>query len=127
MTAKKPEPVPIARIASESYAWDPEGHRVVRTSDSAPAGAGAVALHGKTFPSYQSAVMAVRSRFADEALVWLLDYALLVKDARASAGDSQTEFATRIGIKVDTIRAWEQARYAPQGLYRARLHEILAL
>ena len=126
MTAKPPEPIPIARVASDSYSWHPKTHRVIRTS--ADDGASKVALRGKTFPTYERAVVAVRSQFAAaRTFVWLLDYALLVTDARARAGESQTEFATRIRIKVDTIRAWEQGRNNPRGLYRDRLHEVLRL
>lgn len=50
--------------------------------------------------------------------------ALSVKDLRARASLTQTEFADRLGVPVETIRNWEQGKRAPRGPARALLSLI---
>ena len=40
---------------------------------------------------------------------------ILVRQARAKTGLSQTEFAERIDTPVSTLRDWEQGRFKPSG------------
>ncbi len=47
-----------------------------------------------------------------------------VKDLRARARLTQTEFAARLGVPVDTIRNWEQGKRDPRGPARALLRVI---
>lgn len=49
------------------------------------------------------------------------DYARRV---RAATRLTQAEFATRIGVPVDTVRNWEQGKRAPRGPARALLKLI---
>ena len=43
---------------------------------------------------------------------------------RAAARMTQTEFAARIGVPVDTVRYWEQGKRSPRGPARALLRMI---
>ena len=47
-----------------------------------------------------------------------------VRNVRALTGLSQTAFAQRIEVPVDTIRNWEQGKRAPRGPARALLAVI---
>jgi putative transcriptional regulator len=44
-----------------------------------------------------------------------------VRDLRTRLGLTQSEFASRLGLPVDTIRNWEQGKRAPRGPARALL------
>ena len=52
------------------------------------------------------------------------DAAAWVRRVRGRAGLSRAEFARRIGISVETLRDWEQAKLLPQGPARALLRVI---
>ena len=52
------------------------------------------------------------------------DAAAWVRRVRGRAGLSRAEFARRIGISVETLRGWEQAKLLPQGPARALLRVI---
>lgn len=47
-----------------------------------------------------------------------------VRDLRRRACLTQTEFASRLGVPVETIRNWEQGKRAPRGPARALLAVI---
>jgi putative transcriptional regulator len=47
-----------------------------------------------------------------------------VRDLRRRARLTQTEFAARLGVPVETIRNWEQGKRAPRGPARALLAVI---
>ena len=47
-----------------------------------------------------------------------------VRDLRRRAQLTQIEFATRLGVPVETIRNWEQGKRAPRGPARALLAVI---
>lgn len=47
-----------------------------------------------------------------------------VRDLRLRAGLTQTEFAARLGVPVETIRNWEQGKRSPRGPARALLTVI---
>ncbi|WP_157038817.1 helix-turn-helix domain-containing protein [Rhodopseudomonas palustris] len=47
-----------------------------------------------------------------------------VRDLRRRARLTQTEFADRLGVPVDTIRNWEQGKRLPRGPARALLSVI---
>ena len=47
-----------------------------------------------------------------------------VRDLRRRAQLTQTEFASRLGVPVETIRNWEQGKRAPRGPARALLAVI---
>lgn len=47
-----------------------------------------------------------------------------VRDLRRRTRLTQTEFAARLGVPVDTIRNWEQGKRAPRGPARALLAVI---
>lgn len=47
-----------------------------------------------------------------------------VRDLRQRARLTQTEFAARLGVPVETIRNWEQGKRAPRGPARALLAVI---
>src|SRR5437764_15477977 len=48
-----------------------------------------------------------------------------VRDLRLRARLTQTEFAARLGVPVETIRTWEQGKRMPRGPARALLAVIL--
>jgi putative transcriptional regulator len=48
-----------------------------------------------------------------------------VRDLRLHARLTQTEFAARLGVPVETIRNWEQGKRMPRGPARALLAVIL--
>jgi len=47
-----------------------------------------------------------------------------VRDLRRRASLTQTEFASRLGVPVETIRNWEQGKRMPRGPARALLAVI---
>ncbi len=47
-----------------------------------------------------------------------------VRDLRSRARLTQTEFAARLGVPVETIRNWEQGKRSPRGPARALLAVI---
>ena len=47
-----------------------------------------------------------------------------VRDLRRRAQLTQTEFASKLGVPVETIRNWEQGKRAPRGPARALLAVI---
>ncbi|HKS20628.1 MAG TPA: helix-turn-helix domain-containing protein [Bradyrhizobium sp.] len=47
-----------------------------------------------------------------------------VRDLRRRARLTQTEFAAKLGVPVETIRNWEQGKRAPRGPARALLAVI---
>ena len=47
-----------------------------------------------------------------------------VRDLRRRAQLTQTEFAARLGVPVETIRNWEQGKRSPRGPARALLAVI---
>jgi putative transcriptional regulator len=49
----------------------------------------------------------------------------VVRDLRRRARLTQTEFAARLGVPVETIRNWEQGKRIPRGPARALLAVIL--
>ena len=49
---------------------------------------------------------------------------LMVRDLRHRASLTQTEFARRLGVPVETIRNWEQGKRMPRGPARALLAVI---
>ncbi len=54
----------------------------------------------------------------------LLDAAAYARRVRRRVGLSQTAFAKRIGVPVDTVRNWEQGKRLPRGPARALLRII---
>ncbi|MCZ7657297.1 MAG: helix-turn-helix domain-containing protein [Xanthobacteraceae bacterium] len=52
------------------------------------------------------------------------DSAGYARRVRAATGLTQTAFAARIGVPVDTVRNWEQGKRAPRGPARALLKMI---
>ena len=48
----------------------------------------------------------------------------MVRDLRRRARLTQQEFATKLGVPVETIRNWEQGKRAPRGPARALLAVI---
>jgi putative transcriptional regulator len=48
----------------------------------------------------------------------------VVRDLRRRAQLTQTEFAAKLGVPVETIRNWEQGKRAPRGPARALLAVI---
>jgi putative transcriptional regulator len=49
------------------------------------------------------------------------DAAAYARRVRERLGLSQTAFARRIGVPVDTVRNWEQGKRSPRGQARALL------
>jgi putative transcriptional regulator len=49
----------------------------------------------------------------------------VVRDLRLRARLTQTQFAARLGVPVETIRNWEQGKRTPRGPARALLAVIL--
>lgn len=71
---------------------------------------------GQEFP-LAPAMPAVAADAADAAVP-------AVRDLRRRAQLTQTEFAARLGVPVETIRNWEQGKRAPRGPARALLAVI---
>jgi putative transcriptional regulator len=83
---------------------------------------------GQEFP-LAPAMTAVSSR-ATAAMVSIAadpveaDAQPVVRDLRRRAQLTQTEFASRLGVPVETIRNWEQGKRMPRGPARALLAVI---
>jgi putative transcriptional regulator len=86
-----------------------------------------VALAIPAMPGLVSAVPGRASAIPAEALTAVpCEAAALpaVRDLRRRARLTQTEFASRLGVPVETIRNWEQGKRAPRGPARALLAVI---
>ena len=66
-------------------------------------------------PHVNNAAHATHGRFQDAA------YA---RNVRGQTGLTQTAFAARIGVPVETVRNWEQGKRSPRGPARALLKVI---
>jgi putative transcriptional regulator len=53
-----------------------------------------------------------------------LDTAAYARRIRANVRLTQAEFASRIGVPIETVRNWEQGKRAPRGPARALLRVI---
>ena len=116
--------IPIATFSrGKRYAWSPTCCAIFATHppDTLFLSIGRDAAH------YWDAVRFVADLAADGPAQWRLDYAQLVKSARADAEESQAQFAARIGIAVATIQKWEQGIRQPTGLHRETLMRALGL
>lgn len=83
----------------------PDGReRAMRAADGLP----------MTAPA-QNDMQAANARFLDAA------YA---RNVRGQTGLTQTAFAARIGVPVETVRNWEQGKRSPRGPARALLKVI---
>ena len=71
--------------------------------------------NGVRAPRVNNAAHATHSRFLDAA------YA---RNVRGQTGLTQTAFAARIGVPVETVRNWEQGKRSPRGPARALLKVI---
>jgi putative transcriptional regulator len=84
-----------------------------------------VALAIPDMPGLEPAMPGLASAMPAEALVPCEAAALpAVRDLRRRACLTQTEFASRLGVPVETIRNWEQGKRAPRGPARALLAVI---
>ena len=72
---------------------------------------------GQEFPLAPAAVTPVTAPCETAALP-------AVRDLRRRARLTQIEFASRLGVPVETIRNWEQGKRAPRGPARALLAVI---
>jgi putative transcriptional regulator len=61
---------------------------------------------------------------AERAPISEVDAAPVVRDLRRRAHLTQLEFASRLGVPVETIRNWEQGKRVPRGPARALLAVI---
>lgn len=76
----------------------------------------AVFAHGQSLPARANgAAPLANGRFLDAA------YA---RNVRGQTGLTQTAFAARIGVPVETVRNWEQGKRSPRGPARALLRVI---
>ncbi len=79
---------------------------------------------GQEFPLVPGVAVAIPAMPA-EVLVPCEAAALpAVRDLRRRARLTQTEFASRLGVPVETIRNWEQGKRMPRGPARALLAVI---
>jgi putative transcriptional regulator len=74
---------------------------------------------GREFPLAPAAPPAVQGGAPVETLT-----TPAVRDLRRRACLTQTEFASRLGVPVETIRNWEQGKRMPRGPARALLAVI---
>jgi DNA-binding transcriptional regulator YiaG len=49
-----------------------------------------------------------------------------IRSLRERFGESQPEFARRVGVSLDTVRSWEQGRRRPSATARQLLHLLAA-
>ena len=61
---------------------------------------------------------------AARAAAGRLDDAAYARNVRGRTGLTQTAFAARIGVPVETVRNWEQGKRSPRGPARALLKVI---
>jgi putative transcriptional regulator len=66
----------------------------------------------------------IAAQAAEDDAEAMRDAASHARRVRQKLGLSQTAFAARIGVPVDTVRNWEQGKRAPQGPARALLRII---
>ena len=71
--------------------------------------------NGTRTPHVNGGLHATNARFIDAA------YA---RNVRGQTGLTQTAFAARIGVPVETVRNWEQGKRSPRGPARALLKVI---
>ena len=81
---------------------------------------------GQEFPLAPGVATAIPAMPIDTLIVAPCEAAALpaVCDLRRRARLTQTEFASRLGVPVETIRNWEQGKRAPRGPARALLAVI---
>jgi putative transcriptional regulator len=81
---------------------------------------------GQEFPLVPEMPVPVSPMPAEALTVATCEAAALpaVRDLRRRARLTQTEFASRLGVPVETIRNWEQGKRAPRGPARALLAVI---
>jgi putative transcriptional regulator len=68
--------------------------------------------------------IATAAHNAARAAAGRLDDAAYARNVRSRTGLTQTVFAARIGVPVETVRNWEQGKRSPRGPARA-LHKEL--
>jgi putative transcriptional regulator len=73
-------------------------------------------------PDPRSIVTAAHN--AARAAAGRLDDAAYARNVRSRTGLTQTAFAARIGVPVETVRNWEQGKRSPRGPARALLKVI---
>src|SRR6202034_3127958 len=61
---------------------------------------------------------------APRAAAGRLDDAAYARNVRSRTGLTQTAFAARIGVPVETVRNWEQGKRSPRGPARALLRVL---
>ena len=66
----------------------------------------------------------IAAQIAEDDAEAMRDAAAYVRRVRRKVGLSQTAFARRIGVPVDTVRNWEQGKRLPRGPARALLRII---
>jgi putative transcriptional regulator len=76
---------------------------------------GPIAISNGMHSHVNGAVHSTNGRFLDAA------YA---RNVRGQTGLTQTAFAARIGVPVETVRNWEQGKRSPRGPARALLKVI---
>ncbi len=81
---------------------------------------------GQEFPLVPGVALAIPEMPEAAAAVMSCETAVqpAVRDLRRRARLTQTEFASRLGVPVETIRNWEQGKRAPRGPARALLAVI---
>ncbi len=81
---------------------------------------------GQEFPLAPGVALAIPEMPAEALIAAPCEAAALpaVRDLRRRARLTQTEFASRLGVPVETIRNWEQGKRAPRGPARALLAVI---
>jgi putative transcriptional regulator len=68
--------------------------------------------------------IATAAHNAARAAAGRLDDAAYARNLRSRTGLTQTAFAARIGVPVETVRNWEQGKRSPRGPARALLKVI---
>ena len=68
--------------------------------------------------------IATAAHNAARAAAGRLDDAAYARNVRSRTGLTQTVFAARIGVPVETVRNWEQGKRSPRGPARALLKVI---
>ncbi|MGH6898410.1 MAG: helix-turn-helix domain-containing protein [Geminicoccaceae bacterium] len=66
----------------------------------------------------------ITAQIAEDEAEAMRDAAAYARRVRRKVGLSQVAFARRIGVRVDTVRNWEQGKRTPQGPARALLRII---
>jgi putative transcriptional regulator len=68
--------------------------------------------------------IATAAHNAARAAAGRLDDAAYARNVRSRTGLTQTAFAARIGVPVETVRNWEQGKRSPRGPARALLRVL---